>query len=202
MSPKSVSANLIEHRIHTGNLNVVYPSVFGLKNEAVQLEINQLIQVLVNGMMAEQGGNNPNLQEMTGTYKVGVNENSLLSLRFENVAIMKSAANGTTMLEAMTVNLETGEVYSLNDLFLKNRPYRIKLNRMIEAQIKQRQIPLTEPFPGVTDAQDFYLTPFALVVFFQENVFTPHYVGPPEFTIPYSQLTGLINPGGPIGRLI
>jgi phage-related protein len=202
MSPRYITANIVERRIHNSKVNVVFPSVFGLPSESVQKEINTLIESLVKAMMIAQGSNNSNLAEMVGSFTIELNKKSLLSIRFENFAIMKMAANGSTLLEALTVDLETGEVYDLNDLFVKNRPYRIKLNRLIEAQIQQRDIPLISPFPGVTDNQDFYLTETKLVIFFQYLEFTPHVVGPPEFPIPYSQLTGLINPQGPIGRLI
>ncbi|MDW7651372.1 MAG: RsiV family protein [Bacillota bacterium] len=202
MQHQGGTASIVERRIHTNTIDVVFPSVFGLKNEAVQEKINTLIESIVRGMMTVQGSQDPNLAEMVGTFTIELNKENLLSIRFENFVIRKMAANGTTLLEALTVDLKTGKVYSLNDLFVKTRPYRIQLNKIIEAQIKQQDIPTIGPFPGVKDDQDFYLKPKSLVIFFQELVFTPHFVGPPEFEIPYSQLTGLINMQGPIGRLI
>ncbi|MCW3491027.1 RsiV family protein [Dethiobacter alkaliphilus] len=201
MNPRYITANVIERRIRTPVINVIYPSVFGLPNEAVQDEINTLIESIVRGMMTAQDSTNPELGEMVGIYSVELNEKSLLSIRFENFAIMKMAANGTTLLAALTVDLQTGEVYTLNDLFLKDTPYRVRLNRIIEAQIRSQDMPLIGEFPGVTDRQGFYLTPTALVIFFPELEFTPHFVGPPEFVIPYKRIAGIINPRGPIGRL-
>jgi hypothetical protein len=195
-------ANIIERRIHTNTINVVFPSVFGLKDEAIQEKINALIESIVRSLMALQGSQDPDLAEMVGTFSIELNERNLLSIRFENFAIKKMAANGTTLLEALTVDLKTAQVYRLHDLFINNRPYRIKLNKIIEAQIRMRDIPTIAPFPGVKDDQGFYLRPNSLVIFFQELVFTPHFVGPPEFEIPYSQLAGLINIQGPLGRLI
>jgi len=72
----------------------------------------------------------------------------------------------------------------------------------IQNQIQDRQIPVISPFPGVTDYQEYYLTDKALVVYYQEIEFTPHYVGIPEFVIPCVQIKNMIRLDGPIGKLM
>jgi hypothetical protein len=61
---------------------------------------------------------------------------------------------------------------------------------------------LIKEFRGIDDYEEFYLTKDALVIYFQEIEFTPHYIGVPEFSIPYSQIRNLVREDGPIARFI
>jgi len=60
---------------------------------------------------------------------------------------------------------------------------------------------LIREFKTIDDNEDFYLTGNTLVIYFQEIEFTPHYIGIPEFTIPFKRIKNLINEEGPIARL-
>ncbi|MBS3898039.1 MAG: DUF3298 domain-containing protein [Dethiobacter sp.] len=201
MARDIVAGILPEAVVRPPNIRVAFPQVV-LPDKAIQERINRLIRDLVDNMMLRQGANDPNLAEMVGTYKIGLNEKSLLSIYFENFAIMRMAAHGTTIADSLTVDLNTGEVYRLNDLFIRIRPYRIRINNIILAKIAATNLPTIAPFPGITDSQEFYLTSKALVIFFPELEFTPHYVGIPEFVIPYAVLRKMINPHGPLARLV
>jgi len=201
MTREIVAGILQEAVVRQLNIRVAFPQVV-LPDKAVQDEINRLIRELVDIMMSKQSVNDPNLGEMVGTFKISLNEKSLLSIYFENFAIMRMAANGTTIAESLTVDLKTGKVYLLNMLFTRNRPYRIRINNIILAEIAARNLPTIEPFPGITDNQEFYLKPKALVIFFRELEFTPHFVGIPQFVIPYAALASLIDPHGPLARLV
>ncbi|HCS76852.1 MAG TPA: hypothetical protein DIW05_03745 [Syntrophaceae bacterium] len=54
---------------------------------------------------------------------------------------------------------------------------------------------------AITGQEYFYLTDDSLVIYFQEIEHTPHYVGIPEFIIPFTQIKHLINENGPIAVL-
>jgi len=200
MAKNIVAGILHEAVVRPPNIRVDFPQVM-LPDKAVQNEVNRLIRALVDIMMLRQGADDPNLGEMVGTFAVRLNEKSLLSIYFENFAIMRMAANGLTIAEALTVDLETGEVYQLNDLFIRHSPYRFKINNIILAEIAAGNLPTIAPFPGITDDQEYYQTPSALVIFFQELEFTPHFVGIPRFVIPYAVLSNLVDPHGPLACL-
>ncbi|NLZ93413.1 MAG: DUF3298 domain-containing protein [Firmicutes bacterium] len=176
--------------------------ITGLNSEVIQSRINEQIAGLVFSMMLAQGSQDVEPVNIEGTYTTELNEKSLLSIRFENFAIREKAANGTTLLKAVTFDLNTGEFYQFYDLFSQERPYRIIINNMLEAQIKQKELPTFGAFPGVKDNQPFYLMPTSVVIIFPELLFTPHVIGPPEFKLPFKQIQGLINTAGPIARLI
>lgn len=200
MTGSDATAAIKEQSIENQCTNVKYPQVQGLKNESVQNQINELIKRQVFSMIPGEGCDV--YQEIVGNYRITLNEKGILSIRFEVYTFRKHAANGLTVVRSLTVNLENGKVYQLHDLFKINSDYKIVITKMIQQQIKERDLPLIREFRGITDYQDFYLTENSLVIYFQEIQYTPHYVGIPEFAIPYSQIRNLISEEGPIARLI
>ena len=200
MSNKDVTAAITENKIENECTDVSYPQVAGLKNEDVQNKINQLIRKQIIDLIPKEGCQKYNT--IKGIYQVELNKNGILSIKFDVYTIRKQAANGLNVQKSITVNLETGKIYQVYDLFRRNSGYRAVITRMIKEQIKERDLPLIKEFKGIGDNESFYLTNNALVIYFQEIEFTPHYVGIPEFTIPFNQIKNLINEDGPIARLI
>ncbi|MDD4767808.1 MAG: RsiV family protein [Desulfotomaculaceae bacterium] len=141
-------------------------------------------------------------QEVKGVYEVELNDRGILSVKFNVYTFRIHAANGLDEQRSLTFNLETGKVYRLYDLFKRHSNYKSVLTRMIQEQIEDRDIPLVKEFDGIDDYEEFYLTENALVIYFQEIEFTPHYIGIPEFPIPYSQIKNLVREDGPIARFI
>lgn len=201
-----ISAQIVEKRIEQNGINIVYPQVTGLTDTEVQERINRAIEDGVQGLIAEQrqwpDTSGLNIQEMIGTYKIGVNKNGILSVRLENYMYPEHAAHGTTMVKSVTVDLETGKVYTLGNLFQRGTDFIMILNQMIRQQFKERDLPMINEFRGITVNQDYYLTPKNLVIYFQAYEYTPGYVGIPEFEIPYRKIINYINEEGPIGRLL
>lgn len=199
-------AQIAEERIRQNGINIVYPQVAGLPDPEVQDRINRTIKNAVNRLIASQrqwpDAAGLEIGEMTGTYKIGVNKNGILSVRLENFIYPTGAAHGLTMVKSVTVDLKTGKVYTLKDLFQRGADYILTLNKMIAEQFRKRDLPMVNEFKGITVNQDYYLTPQKLVIYFQIYEYTPYYVGIPEFPIPYRQIINYINEQGPIGRLV
>lgn len=177
----------------------------GLPDLEVQRHINQRIQDIVTEMTTDPENLHPAYEpgttEITFTYSVGVNKNSVLSLRFGVYSFPEHAANGRTVVKSMTVNLENGRVYPFKALFKPDSDYIARINAIIKGQFEEREIPQIEPFETISEDQGYYLTANDLVIYFQELEYTPHYVGVPEFLIPYAALANIISPWGPIARL-
>jgi len=200
MPGQDLTAVIQEEKIQNQCTKVTYPQVQGLKNQTVQNQINQLIKKQVMDLIPPEGCDV--YAEILGIYEVEVNQKGILSLRFEFYSIRKQAANGSTVQKSITVDLESGRVYQLYDLFKRDSGYKVVINKMIRDQIKEREIPLIREFTGITDNQEFYLTGNDLVIYFQEIEITPHYVGIPEFKIPYRLIRNLVREDSPIARLI
>lgn len=206
MSSSGISAKIVEKRIVQNGINIVYPQVTGLPDEKVQEQINRAIEERVYGLIAEQrvwpDASGLKILEMIGTYQIKVNKNGILSVRLENYMFPEHAAHGTTMVKSITVDLKTGRVYTLKDLFQRGSDYIYTLNQMISQQFKEKNIPMINEFKGITVNQDYYLTSKNLVIYFKAYEYTPGYVGIPEFEIPYKKIINYINEEGPIGRLL
>ncbi|MFZ5646341.1 MAG: DUF3298 domain-containing protein [Bacillota bacterium] len=206
MSTEGISAQIVEKKIEQNGIDIVYPQVTGLPDEDVQEKVNRAVEERVYALIAAQrvwpDSAGLKISEMTGTYKIEANKNGILSVRLENYIFPEHAAHGLTMVKSVTVDLETGKVYTLRDLFLRGTDYIIVLNQMIRQQFKERDIPMINGFRGITVNQDYYLTPKNLVIYFQTYEYTPYYVGIPEFEIPYRTIINYIDPEGPIGRLL
>lgn len=142
------------------------------------------------------------VSEAVSNYKTTVNMKGILSLRFEDYFYPEMAAHGVTGVSSITLDLKTGHEYQFYQLFRRGSNYQAVLNQIIQAQIAAEQIPLLKPFAGVGPDEDYYLTPDSLVIFYQPYVYTPGAYGVLEFRIPYSQITGIIDPGGPIGKIL
>ena len=200
MSSKDLTAVITDIQIKNECTDVVYPRVSGLPDDAVEDKINRLIQERVLAMIPKEGCGV--YQEIKGVYEVTLNDRGILSLKLNVYSIRIHAANGIDEQRSLTVNLETGKEYRLYDLFKRNSDYKTVISNIIRKQIEERNIPLIKEFSGIDDFENYYLTENALVIYFQEIEFTPHYVGIPEFPIPYSQIKNLIRVDGPIARFI
>lgn len=204
MAQKSNSATIAEKKFKQDGIDVSYPQVV-LPDKELQDKINQAIQEKVFGLIARQrqwpdSAGIKNF-EMTGDYKITLNESNLLSVRLENYIYPELAAHGMTMVDSITLDLKNGRIYTLADLFERGSEYIYVLNQFISQQFQQQEIPMISEFKGITSNQDYYLTKKNLVIYFQIYEYTPYYVGVVEFKIPYFKITNYINKSGPIGRI-
>ena len=200
MNCQDLRANIALRTIEQGYATANYPEVIGLLpanqnaryKDAVE-RINQTLERFVRMMMLENGATNPNLGEMAGNYKVTLNRNGVLSIRFENVSNIRNAAHPVTMVRGLTFNLRTGNTVDIASLFESGRGHRLIISNEIKRQIKVRNIPLISEFTRINDDQEYYLTDKALVVFFQRGDIAAGAAGVLEFPIPYTVLGNIID---------
>jgi hypothetical protein len=88
------------------------------------------------------------------------------------------------------------------DLFKPNSDYKETINRFIEAQIKERDIPLLEPFKGIGPNQKYYIADKILVIYFDHYDITPGHVGFPMFPIASFHLQDMIDDDSPLSILL
>jgi len=186
-------------KVYINRVDAQYPQVEGLPGKAVENHINNLIKVQVHDLVPRLVG-----EEMEVFLKsvVEVNKKSVFSIRTEVYKYIHRHANGTTVVRSLTVDLETGKVYRLHDLFKPGSRYVEVLSEMIRQQIEEQKIPLIKEFHKIRPNQSYYLTEYALIIYFQELKYTPHYVGVPEFAIPFTSILNLVSERGPIAKLL
>lgn len=205
MGNKGIRAQIVEKEIKQDGINIVYPQVTGLPDMEAQEKVNRAIEERVLALMARQrvwpDEAGLKISEMTGTYKIGVNKSGILSVRIENFIFPEMAAHGMTMADSVTVDLETGKVYKLSDLFQRGTGWIMALNEIIARQFKEKDIPMINEFRGITPNQHFYLTQNKLVIYFQIYEYTPYYVGIPEFEISCWKIINYIDPNKEWGHI-
>lgn len=177
-----------------------YPRAVNL-NSKVRSKINSAIKRAAFAAIPDYDPGT-SISEAVSSYKTTVNMKGVLSLRFEDYFYPEMAAHGVTGVSSVTLDLKTGREYEFYQLFRKGTNYQTEINQIIQAQIIAEQIPLLKPFTGVGPDEDYYLTPDSLVVYYQPYEYTPGAYGVLEFKIPYSQITGIIDPEGPIGKIL
>lgn len=196
-----MTAGIITRRIVQPRLQVTYPMVYGLSNYGVQQKINNDIYALVYRLIVEQGYFENPMTEITGTYELKTNERGILSLSIINYAF-SGGAHGNTLQKSLTFDLHTGQVYELKDLFKPNSNYLARLTEIVRRQIEERELPLIEPFTGVTPNQDFYIADKALVLYFPLYALVPYAYGFPYFPISVYEIEDIIDENGPLGKML
>ncbi|SDN42917.1 protein of unknown function [Fictibacillus solisalsi] len=186
--------NLLIQQHHTDNVNVQYPQIMGLANMETQNKLNTAIKNKVFGLMAENGVKRKDLEEMTGSFEVKLNQGRWLSIVFTNYAYWKEAAHGLTLQDSVNMDVNVGKIYTLSDLFKANSFYKTRLTSIIKKKFKEYQFPLIQPYESVKNDDRFFLTSKNLVIYYQSYEYTPYYVGLPEFPIPLTSLSPILIP--------
>ncbi|MCY9510408.1 DUF3298 and DUF4163 domain-containing protein [Paenibacillus larvae] len=190
-------------RFQAEGVRVYAPAVSGLTDSNVQNKINQTIEMQTKTLMNEQGyPKQASNLEMTGSYEIKTNQRAVLSLCLRNYAYIQGHAHGLTIIRSLTANTATGRFYLLHELFKPGSEYVTKISELIRIQIKERELPLLEPFAGIWPDQEFYISDKALVIYFQAYEITPYYVGLPMFPIPVYTLHNLIEEKSPLGAML
>lgn len=182
-------------------LNIYYPVVSGLAKPAVQQKINGEILNLVNTMIKDQGYYGNPRTEIWGSYEIKTNEKGVLSLTIFNDAY-SGGVHGLDILKSLTMDTDTGKVYSLKDLFREGVDYVGILSEIIRRQIKNRNIYLLGEFKGIRPDQDYYIADRSLVVYFQLYEIAPYASGFPYFPISVYELKNILNENGPLYKFL
>ncbi|TFE23684.1 DUF3298 and DUF4163 domain-containing protein [Cohnella luojiensis] len=183
------------------NVKINVPYITGGTTSAAQEAMNKAIAAATQELMKEQGYPSKDIQEMDGTFEIKTNERGVLSLSLLNYAFA-GGAHGNTLQKSLTFDADTGRSYTLGQLFKSGSNYIARLDAIIEAQIKARQLPLLVDYPGITPDQDFYVADKSLVIYFPLYEIVPYAWGFPYFPISVFEIQDIIDESGPLGVLM
>lgn len=189
--------------IHQQEMTIYYPIIHGLQNGLIQHKINREIFDIVNTLikLQYQEQDTTSFAEMLGTFEIKTNERGILSITFSNYAIFPYAAHGLTFMKSLTVDIMSGKIYQLKDLFKEDSNYVEVLSTIIARQIKERQITTLEPFTSIRPDQDFYIADKSLVIYFQQYELAAYVYGLPMFPISVFELENIMAENGPLARM-
>lgn len=195
----------MRERIETATLSfdLQYPEISGLQSSAVQDSMNAFFSSRI-ATLKQQGYNNekdlielirtgpagmPAWQSVVATdFYPGYNRNGFFSALLEDY-LYAGGAHGQTQRTGYTVNLQTGKVYTLKDLFKSDVDYITLLSAEVQKQIGEQGLSLLTPFTAIRPGQGFYISGNDLVVFFDQYEYTAYVAGFPEFRIPLASLS-------------
>lgn len=164
------------------NLEIYYPHVEGFSNKMVEDKVNQQILFHVNDLIRKQGyPADPDIEVMS-SYEIKTNERNVFSLILINYAYF-GGAHGYTIIQPLTLDMTTGNVISLKDLFKEDSQYVEVLSSMVEEQIQQRHLYTLGDFKVISPEQEYYLADKSLVLFYQLYQLVPYAQGFPFFPI-------------------
>ncbi|NFA42857.1 MULTISPECIES: DUF3298 and DUF4163 domain-containing protein [Clostridium] len=124
--------------------------------------------------------------ELNVNYKLTNKSTSLTSL-YMDIYSFTGGAHGNTLRNAYTIDNNTKDLLSLNNLFIKGYDYKKIINDAISKQIisdPEKYFASSLNFEGVKDDVNFYVDGDNLIIYYQQYEIAPYCVGIPEFKIP------------------
>ncbi|MDE5413574.1 WG repeat-containing protein [Alkalihalobacterium chitinilyticum] len=182
---------------------VYYPQIEGMKNIERQSEINQLLKEKSN--VKEIPSNVQLDYSYTGDFAIEFYRKNLLVIKLSAYEYPFGAAHGMPSQEFVHINLQTGELYELQDLFKKDADYVSVLSEIIGNQIEEQQQQefsyfFPQAYKGIKPDQPFYITEDALAIYFQPYEIAAFAAGFPTFKIPYDDIIEIIDIEGSFWR--
>lgn len=103
-------------------------------------------------------------------------------------------AHGMGWLSATTVDLQTGQVCILKDMFREQADYQRRLTEITRREGEARGLPMWS-FSGIREDSAYYLTDTELVLYFQHYEIAPYSAGVVRIKIPYGEIRDILSPG-------
>ncbi|NLJ79871.1 MAG: DUF3298 and DUF4163 domain-containing protein [Firmicutes bacterium] len=176
-------------------IEAVIPQIGAAMNPKWQSEINEVIKLRVEGFIRETLESAQKTKEMYPQaafphaglvdYEVRLNKGGLLSLTLTFYQYT-GGAHGMTYLEAINLDLTTGQVLEFEDV-LPEPAQRARLAEIINGEVKKD--PARFLIPEFTadmfqEPQGFYLQEKSIVVYFGLYEIAPYVSGIQKFTFP------------------
>ncbi|WP_026703267.1 RsiV family protein [Salibacterium aidingense] len=144
----------------------------------------------------------PGRTEIIGSFETKNNQRCMISFTFSLFANSPGLAHPVEYMDSITADAGRDNVDLLADMFQPGSDYEERINRLIEAQIDERNIPLLNGFSGITPEQKYYLADKSLVIYFDQYDITPGYVGFPMFLISGYALQDIVEESSPLGVML
>lgn len=176
---------------------VYYPVLSKLDNIKVENDINTKLRDIWAGTDVKPSDNLDYHYE--SNFNIGFNRKNLLVLQESGYDYPFGAAHGMPILQYVHVDTKSGAFYQLEDLFKGGSNYTEVLSGIVEEQIKEHGEEMgvwQDSYKGIKPDQPFYLTADALMLYFEPYEIAPYAAGFPTFTIPFTEISNIINKKG------
>lgn len=172
---------------------VYYPLIEGMENKAAQDRVNQ--QLIELSQVKELESTVQLDYSYTGDFSVEFFKMRLLVLRLTGYQYPFGAAHGMPSQIYVHVDLTTGKIYELKDLFKPNSDYVKVLSDIIGKQIQtnpEYSYVFPDSYKGIKADQSFYVKGDELYIYFNPYEIAPYVAGFPTFKIPFSEIINIL----------
>jgi hypothetical protein len=182
---------------------VYYPQIGGMENEEIEKRVNAILK---QKSKVEHVPFHTQLDySYFGNFSVTFFKKNLLVLQLEGYNFPFGAAHGMPYRTYVHIDLKTGRIYELKDLFKRESNYVKIISDMIEKQIKEEEeqgsaFYFLDQYKGIQPDQPFYVTEDALAIYFEPYEIAAYAAGFPTFIIPYKEIMEIINKDGAFWR--
>jgi hypothetical protein len=196
------------------NLETITPLLEGSDDPRV-LEFNRQAVALVDGLVAEFKSGFEYLSEqplaMGSFYQVTYLQlappGDILSIQFSVDAYADGAAHPYHLTRTLNFDLETGQVLSLDSLFLSDADYLTVIADYCKAELATREIGFEPGFQSGADPLpenylNWNLTYDGLLITFDEYQVAAYAAGMQQVLVPYAVLETIIAPDGALTKII
>lgn len=192
---RTISIHEEKYRPHKDYL-VYYPQIRGMKDKIAQLKLNEVLRN--ESRVIKISKYEKRQYSYSGDFSIHFFQKQLLVLELTGYEYAFGAAHGMPSKIYVHVDLKTGRIYHLKDLFLPGSDYVKVLGEIIGKQIKEQKEPYInyDDFKEIKENQAFYVSNEGLVIYFEPYEIVAFALGFPEFLIPYQELHSMINKNG------
>ncbi|QSO52111.1 LppP/LprE family lipoprotein [Alicyclobacillus curvatus] len=183
------------HTYKASSQDVVYPQLSGLPNAQVQTNINSLLKK--NSLYTpSEGYTNPATYTYTASYNVVFQQGDIMNFMISTYFSPKGAAHGMPSRTSLIVNVKTGQVYQLKDLFQLGSNYLPKVSQVVANEDTTHALDTFAKFTGVTNKDTIYLRSGGFVVDFAPYEWASYAQGFLDYPVSFASVDGIINKSG------
>ncbi len=183
---------------------VYYPVLSGMSDPKAQEMLNELLGSETSDTSAASIKPEDSLDyQYDSDFSVGFQKKDLLALKKTGYYYPKGAAHGMPSQEYIHIDLKSGSVYQLKDLFKRGSNYTKVLSGIVGKQMKDKMasdpennLYWTEYFKGIAKDQLFYVTGDSLVLYFTPYEIAPYAAGFPEFSVKFDEMVNILDKEG------
>ena len=221
--PPQPTANLSQEKIadHLDSLNnlsgytieVIYPRLTG--EDAVSQEFNQSAKALVEHVidffkkdLENMGELPPDMvsheSSLNIDYEIIHAEDDLISVLFGISIYYAGAAHPSHFTEALNFDLINNSVADLSSLFKPGTDYLLFLSDYCLDDLQKQGVLEWEDgaLPKLENYRVWNISTDGLMITFDQYTVAPYAAGPQKVTIPFDQMSDVLDPAGLLGRVI
>lgn len=186
----------------TLGLSIYYPKLENLENKKVEEKINnQLYKLFINNMVDKVKEEEKNTTVKID-YKIKIyNDLLIVQKNCFNCKMIDEKIIPTE--ETYHIDLNTGNLYELKNLFKPNVNYVKRLTDIIRNEMEEKGGEgeyFLEEFSGIKEEQNFILFKDYLQLYFYPSEVGSHTDGFPRFNIPYEEINDILDTDSSFGK--